>query len=157
MYVLLYTIHRSIHGLSSVWLSFIWGMPRLVWNVMINTAKTYLDKVRTRAGIPTVETSWNGIATLDQAKLREIVRQERTIEFYLENQTFWDLRRWKQAAEYFGVKAKGMNIAGKTIDEFAQETEVSFERKFESPTQYLMPVPLTDVNRNMNLVQNPGY
>ena len=57
----------------------------------------------------------------------------------------------------FGVKAKGMNIAGKTIDEFAQETEVSFERKFESPTQYLMPVPLTDVNRNMNLVQNPGY
>ena len=61
------------------------------------------------------------------------------------------------AAEYFGVKAKGMNIAGKTIDEFAQETEVSFERKFESPTQYLMPVPLTDVNRNMNLVQNPGY
>ena len=30
-----YTIHRSIHGLSSVWLSFIWGMPRLVWNVMI--------------------------------------------------------------------------------------------------------------------------
>lgn len=123
----------------------------------LNTAKTYLDKVRTRAGIPTVETSWNGIATLDQAKLREIVRQERTIEFYLENQTFWDLRRWKQAAEYFGVKAKGMNIAGKTIDEFAQETEVSFERKFESPTQYLMPVPLTDVNRNMNLVQNPGY
>ena len=123
----------------------------------LNTAKTYLDKARTRAGIPTVETSWNGIATLDQAKLREIVRQERTIEFYLENQTFWDLRRWKQAAEYFGVKAKGMNIAGKTIDEFAQETEVSFERKFESPTQYLMPVPLTDVNRNMNLVQNPGY
>ena len=89
--------------------------------------------------------------------MREIIRMERLNELACEGKRFWDLRRWKQAAEYFGVKAKGMNIAGKTIDEFAQETEVSFERKFESPTQYLMPVPLTDVNRNMNLVQNPGY
>ena len=29
--------------------------------------------------------------------LREIVRRERQIEFYLENQRFWDLRRWKDA------------------------------------------------------------
>ena len=50
-----------------------------------------------------------------------------------------------------------MNILGKNIEEFAQESEVSFERKFESPTQYLMPVPVEDVNRNLNLVQNPGY
>ncbi len=32
-----------------------------------------------------------------------------------------------------------------------------FERKFESPTQYLLPIPLSDVNKNLNLVQNPGY
>lgn len=123
----------------------------------LSTAKTYLNKIRERAGIPDVETSWNGIATLDQNKMREIVRQERTIEFYLENHTFWDLRRWKDAERHFGVKAKGMNILGTNIDEFAQETEVTFERKFESPTQYLMPIPVTDVNRNQNLVQNPGY
>ncbi len=123
----------------------------------LNPAKTYLNKVRTRAGIPTVETSWNGVATLDKNKLREIVRQERTIEFYLENQTFWDLRRWKMAEQYFGVKARGMNILGNTIDGFAQETEVTFERKFSSPAQYLMPIPSTDINRNVNLVQNPGY
>lgn len=120
-------------------------------------AKKYLNEVRKRAGIPDVETSWNGIATLDQNKMREIVRQERTVEFYLENHTFWDLRRWKDAERYFGVKAKGMNILGTNIDDFAQALEVTFERKFESPTQYLMPVPLTDVNRNLNLVQNPGY
>ncbi|MDE5611615.1 MAG: RagB/SusD family nutrient uptake outer membrane protein, partial [Odoribacter sp.] len=123
----------------------------------LTNAKKYLNEVRERAGIPDVETSWNGIATLDQNKMREIVRQERTIEFYLENHTFWDLRRWKDAERYFGVKVKGMNIFGKNIDDFAQETEVSFERKFESPTQYLMPIPVTDVNRNLNLIQNPGY
>ncbi|MCD8184216.1 MAG: RagB/SusD family nutrient uptake outer membrane protein [Bacteroides sp.] len=121
------------------------------------TAKTYLNMVRERAGIPDVDTSWSGIATLDQNRMREIVRQECMIEFYLENQTFWDLRRWKEAEEYLGVKAKGMNILGKTIDEFGQETEVTFERKLESPTQYLMPIPVEDINRNQNLAQNPGY
>lgn len=123
----------------------------------LQTAITYLDKVREHAGIPKVETSWNGIATLNQSKLREIVHQERNIEFYLENHIFWDLRRWKEAAQYFGVKAKGLNIMANSIDQFAQETEVEFERKFNSPAHYLMPIPLTDINRNVNLTQNPGY
>ena len=123
----------------------------------LETAKTYLNKVRVRAGIPTVEESWNGIATLNQAKLRQIVRQERTVEFYLENQTFWDMRRWKEAEKYFGVKVQGMNIDAKSLEDFAHVTEVVFERKFESPTQYLMPIPVADVNKNVNLVQNPGY
>lgn len=121
------------------------------------TAQSYLNRVRTRAGIPTVEVSWNGVAALTQNKLREIVRQERTIEFYLENQTFWDLRRWKQADRYLGVPVRGMNISATNIDNFATETTVPFERKFEHPAHYLMPIPLTDVNRNLNLVQNPGY
>ena len=122
----------------------------------------YVDLVRERAGLKGVKESWSKYSKSPDKPntkngMREIIRMERLNELACEGKRFWDLRRWKQAAEYFGVKAKGMNIAGKTIDEFAQETEVSFERKFESPTQYLMPVPLTDVNRNMNLVQNPGY
>lgn len=122
-------------------------------------AKTYLNKVRERAGIPTVEQSWETIAgkTLNQSLMREIVRRERQIEFYLENQNFWDLRRWKIADKYFDVKAKGMNINARDINSFASVTEIGFERKFESPTQYLMPIPLGDINKNLKLVQNPGY
>ena len=122
-------------------------------------AKTALNKVRVRAGIPTVEKSWEEIAgiTLNQDKMRDIVRQERMIEFYLENQNFWDIRRWLLAEKYFNVKAKGMNIDAKTLENFAQPTEVIFERKFTSPTQYLMPIPLSDIQKNANLVQNPGY
>lgn len=121
------------------------------------TAKTYLNKVRVRAGIPTVEISWNRVASLTQSKLREIVRQERMIEFYLENQNFWDMRRWLIADKYLNVKAQGMNIEAKTIEEFSKVQTVIFERKFESPTQYLLPVPIDDINKNANLVQNPGY
>lgn len=123
------------------------------------TAKTYLNKVRVRAGIPTVEESWENIAgiSLNQERLRDIVRQERMVEFYLENHNFWDIRRWLMADKYFNVKAQGMNIEATTLEEFAQPTEVIFERKFESPTQYLLPIPLLDVQKNKNLVQNPGY
>lgn len=119
----------------------------------------YTDKIRVRAGIPTVKKSWEEIAgkSLTQNLLRKIVHQERQIEFYLENQNFWDLRRWKIADQYFNQKAKGLNITGTNLEEYATLKEVIFERKFESPTQYLMPIPLADVNRNKKTIQNPGY
>lgn len=124
----------------------------------LDEAKSYLNKVRIRAGIPTVEESWRSIGvTLTQEKLREIVRQERMIEFYLENQNFWDMRRWLLAEKYFGVKATGMDIMASTLEKFCRETTVDFERKFESPTQYLMPIPIGDINKNEKLVNNPGY
>lgn len=125
----------------------------------LSEAKKYLNLVRERAGIPTVEKSWETIAgiTLTQDKLRDIVRQERMIEFYLENQNFWDMRRWKIADKFFSVKAKGLNIEATSIDDFAVIKEVIFERKFVSPSQYLLPIPLADVNRNEKTVQNPGY
>ena len=50
-----------------------------------------------------------------------------------------------------------MNIIQLTIDDFAKLTEISFERKFKSPTQYLLPIPSTDINRDPQLVNNPGY
>ncbi len=123
----------------------------------LDIAKNYLNKVRTRAGIPTVETSWDGVAALDKERLRKIVRQERQIELYLENQNFWDMRRWMIAEETFGAKAKGLNIEATTIDDFAHLKEISFERKFEAPRNYLLPIPSDDINRNPKLVNNPGY
>ena len=123
----------------------------------LETAKQYLNKVRERAGIPTVETAWSGVATLDQTKLRQIVRQERMNELYLENQNFWDMRRWLLAGQYFNVKAKGLNIAATTIEDYAIVKTIDFERKFEAPTQYLLPIPSDDINRNEKLVNNPGY
>lgn len=123
----------------------------------LETAKTYLNKVRERAGIPDVETSWSGMAALTQDKMRDIVRQERMVEFYLENQNFWDMRRWLLAGEYFNTKAKGMNIDATSLVKFATLTEIDFERKFTSPTNYLLPIPNSDLNTNENLVNNPGY
>lgn len=125
------------------------------------TARTYINKVRERAGIPTLEAAWanakhpNNINT--QEGLRDIVRQERLIEFYLENQNFWDIRRWLLGEKYFNVKAQGLNIDASSLQDFAQPKTVVFERKFTSPANYLMPIPSDDLNKDEKLVQNPGY
>src|SRR5699024_5574077 len=67
----------------------------------LGTAKQYIDLVRERAGIPSIDQAWAPIGGAnDQNTLREIVRQERTIELYLENHRFWDLRRWQIANDY---------------------------------------------------------
>ncbi|MBD1430714.1 MULTISPECIES: RagB/SusD family nutrient uptake outer membrane protein [Sphingobacterium] len=124
----------------------------------ITLAKTYIDKVRKRAGIPTIDEAWGPIGgATTQAQLRSIVRQERSIEFYLENHRFWDLRRWMEAEQPLGTQAKGMNIQGTTDAEFFNVTTVQFVRNFRTPAFYLMPIPTADINKNPNIVQNIGY
>lgn len=116
-----------------------------------------INPLRLRAGIPTVQDSWKLVGiTPDAKKMVEIVRQEREIELYLENQNFWDMRRWLLADKNFGHKHTGMDITKNTIEEFSKETEVPFLRSF-LPHHWLLPIPSQDVDNNHNLVQNPGY
>lgn len=125
----------------------------------LQEAKTYIDKVRKRVGLPTIDESWGVISvTVDQAKLRKIVRQERMIELYLEGHNFWDMRRWLLAEQYFGATPVGLNKEGDNINTFSKKTELTnIKRKFISPTHYLLPIPYGEIQRNSNLVQNPGY
>lgn len=121
----------------------------------LDDAKIYLNLVRDRAGIPDVEESWKGIATLDQNKLRKIIRQERQIELYLENHNFYDLRRWGEA-EILGERPRGLSVEQTDLRLFGQPKEVDVPRRF-IPAHYLMPLPISEINKNPNLVQNPGY
>lgn len=56
----------------------------------IGTATTYVNMIRTRAGLPaTTATS--------QAAMREAIKHERRIEFAMESERFYDLVRWGDA------------------------------------------------------------
>lgn len=128
----------------------------------LGEAAIYINKIRERAGLPTLQTSWaqsrTGIAAISsQEKMREIVRQERMIELYLQGHNFWDMRRWLLAEQYFGQKPKGLNIRATTMSEFSKQTELNITRNFVSPTHYLLPIPYSEVQNNRKLVQNPGY
>jgi len=125
----------------------------------LKEAKEMIDKIRTRAGIPGVDAAWkrskNPQKVTTAEGMREIVRHERLIEFYLENQRFWDLRRWK-TAEVLGESMRGLDITGDTDATFFRPVELSNIRTFKQ-AQYLMPIPMDETNKAPQIVQNPGY
>jgi hypothetical protein len=104
-----------------------------------------------------VLTSWAlaGKTSFTQDEMRNIIRTERTIELAFEGHRFWDIRRWKLGA-VFTQPVYGMNIKGTTAADFYQPTLVE-SRIFNTPSYYLMPISVTDLGINTNLVQNPGW
>ena len=121
----------------------------------------YINLVRKRCGLPTFQASWalaGGIPT--GQKLRKVLHQERSIECLFEGRRFHDLRRWKEAPEVMNKQPRSWNRDGKTAEEFYQVIEANQGgrvRIFESPKSYWMAVPMSEINKNPNLVQNPGY
>lgn len=119
-----------------------------------------LNKVRNRSGLPNFEVSWakvGGIPTGDN--LRQILHKERSIEFLMEGRRFHDLRRWKTAETEMMRVPKSWTLTGKTAATFYKITDMKEfgTRLFTSPKNYWLAIPLTEMNTNYNLVQNPGY
>lgn len=129
-----------------------------------NLAKQQLDIVRTRAGIPTVDDAWNNYSTKPGYQntyegLRDIVRTERSIEFYLEGNHFWDSRRWiNEVQEELSPENphKILNIDGVNEESFFKVMDSTFPMYFNKG-QYLMPIATSEINKLPQLVQNPFY
>ena len=121
---------------------------------------SYLNKVRNRCGLPNFEDSWalaGGIPTGD--KLREVLHDERSIEFAMEGRRFHDIRRWMIAETEMMRTQKAWNLAGTTAEDFYQLTDMreGGTRNFVAPKNYWLAIPLDQIQINANLVQNPGY
>lgn len=124
-----------------------------------STSLLYLNKVRTRCGLPKFEDSWaivGGIPTGDD--LRKVLHQERSIEFMFEGRRYHDIRRWKEAEDLLNRQPKAWNVSGKTQDDFYRvvEAEQQAKRQFDKKN-YWLAIPQSELNKNKNLVQNPGY
>ncbi len=94
-------------------------------------AEDYLNMVRNRAGLDDIE-------NLSQADCRNAVLHERRIELAFEGQRWFDLIRVNDG-EY------GLNFLR------------SIGRNNASQKHLLFPIPQIELDRNPNLVQNPGY
>lgn len=137
------------------------------------TPLIYLNKIRDRASLPTVETSWTNFSTnpgkyTNQAGLREIIQQERAIELAFEGSRFWDLRRWKKAGSALNAPVYGWNVSvegGATtsladLNKNAQEYNTRvllFNQTFVSPRDYFWPIRENNLQVNPKLVQNLGW
>ncbi|MGV8095147.1 MAG: RagB/SusD family nutrient uptake outer membrane protein [Mangrovibacterium sp.] len=120
----------------------------------------YLNLVRERAGLKTVEESWsqysnNPTKYQNQSGLREIIQQERAIELAFEEQRFYDLRRWKTAMSELNKPIYGWDI-NQSEAELYYRPVLIFEQKFRM-RDYLWPIRELDLVVNPKLVQNPGW
>ncbi len=113
-----------------------------------------LNKIRARAGIPDVETSWRDFSTAptmvdNQAGMRYIIHEEWNTEFAFEGRRFWNLRRWLTAAEELNQPIFGWNIMGTTTEAFYNSYNgpqvVWSKRRFVAPRDYLFPINSEEV------------
>ena len=123
----------------------------------------YIQKVRTRAGLDLdgdLVNTWtnhsdNPNKPLSKDGMRKIIQQERMIELALEGHRYWDLRRWKLAAEYFNKPIQGWDIFKSDIESFYEVKNIYY-RNFLN-RDYLWPISQNELLRNPNLIQNPGW
>jgi len=116
----------------------------------------YLNKVRTRGGLPALETG------LSQSRVREEIRIERRIELCFEGKRFFDVRRWK-AANQEGYNQGGV-YTGMDMSKGTSLSDVNFHKRVPAIIRaewenknYFMPWHQMEIDRNKQLVQIPGY
>lgn len=118
----------------------------------------YIDLVRERAGLKGVKESWANYSKYPNKPntregMREIIRAERLNELACEGKRFFDMRRWKIELP---SQIRGWNIKGENPETFYRVT-VLFERPKYSYKDFLWPISVGAIQKDPNLVQNPGW
>lgn len=114
----------------------------------------YLNLIRDRAGIPLYGSSVSLPSDVNQATMRDRIRQERRVELAFEMIRWFDIRRWKIAPQVMG-DMHGMDI-NKNDNSFYTRV-VASNHLFRAPASYWFPISQYDLDRSELLVQNPGW
>lgn len=120
----------------------------------------YVNLIRSRAGLKSVEESWSSFSQfpqkyLSKSGMRDIIHRERNIELAFEGHRFWDMRRWKEAPQEFSKPVRGWNINGATPEEFYQVTilrSINYNVR-----DVFWPIRQSNLSVNTNLIQNLGW
>lgn len=122
----------------------------------------YIDLVRERAGIPSVEEAWTDYSIysdkyLTKVGMRDIIRQERRIELAFEGHSWFDLRRWKMMESMFASNTmRGYNVQISDNEEYISTPTVIHTTTFDSKSN-LWPIRESELHKDLNLVQNLGW
>lgn len=163
----MYSSFYPVYSKSAMRLADLYLLQAEAWNEYNGPSQKVYDAiniVRDRAGIPDLSESWSQYSTepgkfRNQDGLREIIRQERSIEMAFDGERYFDIRRWKIAHILMNKPIKGWNIMGETMEEFYNHYNgpISvYTNKFEYPRDYFMPILDKEI-LNSNIVQNLGW
>ena len=112
----------------------------------------YLNQIRERGGLGPVQSG------LSPDLMREQIRLERRIELCFEQLRYFDTRRWLIAEQTDAGPFYGMNVdAGNSFTDEAFYERTVFETRVFRPEFYLFPIPQSEINRDPQIVQNPGW
>lgn len=115
----------------------------------------YLNMIRDRAGVPQYGAGVNALSIpLGQDDVRNKIRAERRVELAFESHRWFDIRRWKIAAQVMG-DMHGMDVS-QNDNAFYKRTVVSLHM-FRGPTFYWSPISQYEMDRSKLIVQNPGW
>ena len=131
-----------------------------------DVAKTWLNKIRFRAGMPAI--------TLTGTALRDEYRNERRVEMVFEEQRYHDARRWMIAPTTLERKLEFIIVTGilkpgatapspyhhdETIYKYNYVPFIdnTLENRTWIDKMYFRPINRDEINRNAKLIQNPGY
>lgn len=112
------------------------------------SAREAASKTRVRAGMPQFPIGMGNDAFWAK------YTNERFVELAFEGHRFWDVRRWKEADKYF-TNIKEMKLT-KNADGSISYTPNTVTRQWDDK-MYLFPIPQTEILKNNNLTQNPGW
>nr|WP_322623456.1 RagB/SusD family nutrient uptake outer membrane protein [uncultured Flavobacterium sp.] len=136
-----------------------------------------INKTRARGGLPALT---NTFVTANGMNMLNEIRRERAIELFGENSRFDDLKRWGIAETELNQDVFGSVIQGSVYDNNAtlytpanypygeavtQTGRGQLETLLLDPASnrnfarqhYLFPIPMSQLQLNTNLKQNPGY
>ncbi|MEY3324431.1 MAG: hypothetical protein RLZ11_745, partial [Bacteroidota bacterium] len=131
------------------------------------TVLSAINAVRARAGQPAVTTG-------SAAELRELVRRERAVEFAGEGLRLIDLRRWDLYTTANSMPVVGVslnpadpaetptfNASGLPVYSAASITKrlkTRVQTRVNTNAKYkLWPIPQGEIDKNKNIIQNPGW
>ena len=127
------------------------------------TAYDVIKAIRVRAGLATNEIGqplpegdvYLEECATDQAKMTNLIRNERRIELCFENKRFWDIRRW--------MLPLNETVRGMRIDRDKATSELTYtvidveERVYDNSYQCYGPIPKGEILKWSNLQQNRGW
>lgn len=102
-------------------------------------AYPYIQQVRSRVGLPDLATVKPGMT---QAEMRDQLGHERFLEFSLEGHRFDDIVRWGWLQD--PVKLAWLKSRDPEFNTY-------------TPGREFLPIPLTEIQTNPGVVQNPSY
>ncbi|MCL3780964.1 RagB/SusD family nutrient uptake outer membrane protein [Prolixibacteraceae bacterium JC049] len=119
----------------------------------LDEARAVINRIRTRAQIPILETNEN---------LKEEYKLERRKEMAFEGHRYWDLLRWaKQEGNTMinelNTRLKWLCINSDRTAFVVVDSDGPKWNRVWNPRRFLWPIPFSEIEYNPNLIQNPGW